>query len=496
MLSPSPSSSSKQPSDSDSPRSTMENTTAAPEPGRAHIRSFSSDDPLSHTASGARSPVSTGSSTPVLTSPLNPSPSPRVPLRSASAKSFASSPLNPMLPPASPFARPGSRGSAHITRIASEDSRALSMASPAFRQSLGSRGSMILYRMADIQDDGMLVPPTLPHANRNSIASTSADSYVSLSSDSKYPSGMMSTTERGIVAYAYDPAVDELEPMNDEDVLHDPKEKIVRVGGCQMPVRGVTNIAALVALILGIISLFVVYPVISFYRDNGRNSKIVGNIRINSTGQAVEGPLDGNLNTRSQVFLKPDFLIDPVTPEGVRHRRGSDGGEYELVFSDEFDTEGRTFHKGDDGFWEAAHDEAHDSEQVTTHSGRLTFSVDRLAPGEYLGGLLKGRTSICVRHGFIDVGLSWPSGDDVRVMWAGRGWSATNADVPAGLSLDRDYSVELMMGVSPQPLIPPNPTVDYVRIYQRSGDSHRLLGPCDGAIETVSSYLNIQQFSR
>lgn len=39
-------------------------------------------------------------------------------------------------------------------------------------------------------------------------------------------------------------------------------------------------------------------------------------------------------------------LIDPDTPQSARTRTGFDGLDYELVFSDEFNVEGRTFYPG------------------------------------------------------------------------------------------------------------------------------------------------------
>lgn len=46
-------------------------------------------------------------------------------------------------------------------------------------------------------------------------------------------------------------------------------------------------------------------------------------------------------------------LIDPQTPTEALTRTGFDGEEYELVFSDEFNVDGRSFYPGDDPFWEA-----------------------------------------------------------------------------------------------------------------------------------------------
>lgn len=47
-------------------------------------------------------------------------------------------------------------------------------------------------------------------------------------------------------------------------------------------------------------------------------------------------------------------LIDPDTPMENRTRVGTDGHLYELVFSDEFNEDGRTFWPGDDPYFEAA----------------------------------------------------------------------------------------------------------------------------------------------
>ena len=47
-------------------------------------------------------------------------------------------------------------------------------------------------------------------------------------------------------------------------------------------------------------------------------------------------------------------MIDPDTPDNAKTRTGFDGEAYELVFSDEFNVDGRTFYPGDDPFWEAA----------------------------------------------------------------------------------------------------------------------------------------------
>lgn len=61
---------------------------------------------------------------------------------------------------------------------------------------------------------------------------------------------------------------------------------------------------------------------------------------INATGQVMEGNLFA--------------LIDNDTPKDAYwYTSQEDGEDWQLVFSDEFEVEGRSFFPGDDPFWEA-----------------------------------------------------------------------------------------------------------------------------------------------
>ena len=273
-------------------------------------------------------------------------------IRSISSASFISSPL-----------KPGSR-------LAMFDDRP-------------SRGSMILYRLADNRDrqaggdhESLLVPPKFP-SNRNSLVSNSRDSIVSFAPDSKYPSAIPGTYKDGIIPYSYDPTQDELDAPNDDDLLHDHGSH--HHDNHAFPWRGILNISVLLLLLLCILALFISYPVMSFYKSRSKSAQITGNIRVNATGQS---PV---------LFNMPD-LIDLDTPHDALSRSGLDGSDYTLVFSDEFSTPGRSFYPGDDPFWEAVDIwygatgdlEWYDPQQVTTRDGALVItmdSVDTLQPG-------------------------------------------------------------------------------------------------------------------
>lgn len=46
-------------------------------------------------------------------------------------------------------------------------------------------------------------------------------------------------------------------------------------------------------------------------------------------------------------------LVDPSTPDSAQTRKTSRGKNQVLVYSDEFNDDGRTFYDGDDPFWQA-----------------------------------------------------------------------------------------------------------------------------------------------
>lgn len=308
---------------------------------------------------------------------------------------------------------------------------------------------MILYRLADDRSTlrESLLPPKFASA-RNSVVSSSGDSYISLKSDSKYPSGIP-RNPHGLVPYEYDPTIDQLDPPDEEDLLHDPRSDVYLKANASVPWRGIVNVGLLVTLVLGLLTLFVFYPVYSWYSNAARYATITGNIRINATGQA---PV---------LFQMPD-LIDAATPNSAKIRTGFDGQEYELVFSDEFEVDGRTFYPGDDPFWEAADLwygstgdlEWYDPVQVTTRGGALVITMDSadtlqagLTQGStapfplssnhnltYRSGMLQSWNKFCFTSGYIEVAVTFPGpNQNTQGYWPGA-WTMGNLARPGHLA--------------------------------------------------------------
>jgi len=128
-----------------------------------------------------------------------------------------------------------------------------------------------------------------------------------------------------------------------DDWLHDPRD--AKVHGSWLsngfPVRAILNVGLLAVLAVALLLLFAGYPIID---------------ALNRTTSTKGGSNLGGTNSSGQIPSLPDLpnLIDPETPADAMTRTGVDGKtKFKLVFSDEFNTDGRSFYPGDDPFWEA-----------------------------------------------------------------------------------------------------------------------------------------------
>lgn len=133
----------------------------------------------------------------------------------------------------------------------------------------------------------------------------------------------------------------------DDDWLHDTqgmkKSERGNVFSGGFPLRALLNIGTLFLILIGMLMLFLGYPLLQAFHLVEYTS--AGSSNLGGTNSS------GQLPDLSELGLPS--MIDPETPQDVRTRVGYDGKNYQLVFSDEFNTDGRTFWPGDDPFWEA-----------------------------------------------------------------------------------------------------------------------------------------------
>jgi len=104
--------------------------------------------------------------------------------------------------------------------------------------------------------------------------------------------------------------------------------------------RGWFNMGTIFVLCAGIIAVFLGVPIIKEFNRT-------------SAGAATSGYNLGGVNASGQAAIVGRELVDADTPEDAYTRTGFDGNTWNLVFSDEFEVDGRTFYPGDDPFFEA-----------------------------------------------------------------------------------------------------------------------------------------------
>jgi beta-glucanase (GH16 family) len=109
----------------------------------------------------------------------------------------------------------------------------------------------------------------------------------------------------------------------------------------------------------------------------------------------------------------PNFfaVIDPETPKSAYNNSSvtDSSTEWVLVFSDEFNTDNRSFYPGDDPYWEAmdlhywqtGDLEWYDPSQVTTANGSLVITLEKVADPtlnhgmSFKSGLISSWNKVC-----------------------------------------------------------------------------------------------------
>jgi hypothetical protein len=207
----------------------------------------------------------------------------------------------------------------------------------------------------------------------------------------------------GLVPYAWDPSADNQEDIDEDDSLH-AIESVDKRPSLLNP-RSISNIGVLVLLIGCLLGLFIALPVVTYVQNSTRSLFL----QETGSGTTVNGP---------QQTLHVRALIDPDTPSSAKTRAGFDGQNYNLVFSDEFNLDGRSFNPGDDPFWEAvdlwygntADVEWYDPAMVYTRNGSLHVRIENVATNglSYRSGMLQSWNKFCFTGGYIEVSLTLP----------------------------------------------------------------------------------------
>ncbi|KAJ7612858.1 glycoside hydrolase family 16 protein [Mycena polygramma] len=202
-----------------------------------------------------------------------------------------------------------------------------------------------------------------------------------------------------------------------DDALHDPRHD--RNSHNVFTGRGVENIGCLVLLCVCIVGLLCVLPSLAF-------SILFSDLHVNATGQI---PGMGNWG-----------LIDLDTPERNPsfspcvyniHGYHDPSETLQLVFSDEFEMDGRSFYEGDDPYWEAVdlhywqtdNLEWYDPAAITTRNGALGINLTKVDDPStnhnlsYMGGMISSWNKFCFTGGLIVTNVMLPGINNVFGLW-------------------------------------------------------------------------------
>ncbi|KAF2768172.1 beta-glucan synthesis-associated [Teratosphaeria nubilosa] len=220
------------------------------------------------------------------------------------------------------------------------------------------------------------------------------------------------------------------EDVEKDDYLHnpDPNEKDKMDCHDLFSKRGLVNVGGLALITLGILTLFIAYPIITFVEKAIDPNPNACADDPNCIKDGV--PLLKNLRTG---------LIDPDTPSSVMSRKSDTGKSQTLVFSDEFNDDGRTFYPSDDPFFQAVdlwygvtQDlEWYDPDAITTANGTLTIRFDAFQNHNlnYRSGMLQSWNQMCFKSGYLEAAISLPGRGDTIGFWPGF-WAMGNLGRP------------------------------------------------------------------
>ncbi|KAG1853190.1 glycoside hydrolase family 16 protein [Suillus subalutaceus] len=208
-----------------------------------------------------------------------------------------------------------------------------------------------------------------------------------------------------------------------DDYLHtpDPKRDLKSdKGGHIFTARGIANLGCLFLLVVLMLMLFLVFPIISHLSKKKPTPQSGFNLGgTNATGQIPSMP--GNrgvidVDTPKEAYTKASYM--------------NQNDMWDLVFSDEFQVEGRSFYPGDDPYWEApslhywgTNDlEWYDPSQVTTKGGALQITLAKVDPASnhnltYKSGMVQTWNKFCFTGGLIETSVILPGSNNVHGLW-------------------------------------------------------------------------------
>ena len=196
-----------------------------------------------------------------------------------------------------------------------------------------------------------------------------------------------------------------------------------------MDKRSFGGLLGVIGLLIGALVLFILLPVLTY-----------SGVTNHYKPETYEVLTDYKYPLLSAIRTS---LVDPDTPDDAMSKTAKDDSTWSLVFSDEFNAEGRTFYEGDDQFftapdlhYDATKDlEWYDPDAVTTANGTLNLRMDAFKNHDlfYRSGMVQTWNKMCFTQGRIEVSARLPNYGGFSGLWPGI-WTMGNLGRPGYLA--------------------------------------------------------------
>ncbi|KAL9936671.1 hypothetical protein V8E36_004739 [Tilletia maclaganii] len=216
-----------------------------------------------------------------------------------------------------------------------------------------------------------------------------------------------------------------------DDWLHEVRSaEDLRVSYQMLTLRGCMNVGFLVVLALALLMLFAGWPVLAYV------NKLTGNAiwgshtsdKVTSQGPTWINVVDADGNVQRYTESPLRGLIDKDTPASAMTRMSVDGKrQMKLVFSDEFNEDGRTFFEGDDPYftavdlhyWGTEDYEWYTPLGATTQGGalRISFTEQPMNALNFKSAMLQTWNKLCIQGGHLEVSVTLPGDPAVSGYW-------------------------------------------------------------------------------
>ncbi|KAI9842860.1 MAG: hypothetical protein M1837_006881 [Sclerophora amabilis] len=194
---------------------------------------------------------------------------------------------------------------------------------------------------------------------------------------------------------------------------------------------GLISMLSLAILIAALVGVFVILPVLTF-----------AGVYTGPVDRPEDTPDPSDFVTDQKFPLLQNIrrgLIDSSTPDSAMTRSAANGDTLRLVWSDEFNEDGRTFHPEDDPYWTAPNIwygatqdlEWYDPDAATTAGGTLALKLEQFPNHNliYRSGMLNSWNQLCFKGGALEVSLSLPGPAGAPGLWPGV-WTMGNLGRP------------------------------------------------------------------